>query len=555
MILHLFSFFVTNPVLDINFQNFLTLPDKSGWDYVNTIAPRIVWIALIIGTTIFFAMLVAGAISWITSGGDKVKVEDARGRITDAITGLIVLFLVFVITGLVNVYLGLNIGDIAPPPPGPTPTIGPTNTPIPTNTPVPTGVPTNTPTPSPPIAQSGRSCLDVCSEDYGLGCSYIYVNGSNNIYREGETLGCGNLSGNCNTIMIDRGKTDSIYGNTCDWAYCECSGSPPPTPAPGSTYGYNYNCFEQGKPQDKCEAWASNPLDPTTVSWYKDLGSGSPSYYGSGHCVDPITGFIRNPCTSDSRTIYWSATGDLIESYTVGGYYYNYTFVGGSSPGVPWASNPLDPTTITWYTDPGSGPGYDGSGHCVDPITGFIRNPCTVDAHAAFWTAGGDLVDSYTIDNRTYNYTCPGGSGPCIPWDSSINPQYYNPIYHTQVDWYTCDPSQPECNSKYGHCFGLASCPIDARDVLWLNGNVVDSIWVGGQAYNYTFYGGVGFGEPWTNNPIEGTSVLWYTNTGGHCKDLAVGGCVPDTRSLYWSQYSTNDENGHLIDSYWITFP
>jgi len=44
--------------------------------------------------------MIIGAIQWISSGGDKASVEAARGKVMNAIIGLIVLFVVFALIKL-----------------------------------------------------------------------------------------------------------------------------------------------------------------------------------------------------------------------------------------------------------------------------------------------------------------------------------------------------------------------------------------------------------------------------------------------------------------------
>ncbi len=56
-----------------------------------TMIKNIISLVFIIAAMITFAYLVYGAISWITSGGDKSKVEAARNRITSAVIGLLIL--------------------------------------------------------------------------------------------------------------------------------------------------------------------------------------------------------------------------------------------------------------------------------------------------------------------------------------------------------------------------------------------------------------------------------------------------------------------------------
>ncbi len=69
---------------------------------------------LLIGTLGVLYYLLYGAFSWITAGGEKGKIEEARSMMTQGIVGLIILASVFLIFGLVLNFLGLknriNIG-------------------------------------------------------------------------------------------------------------------------------------------------------------------------------------------------------------------------------------------------------------------------------------------------------------------------------------------------------------------------------------------------------------------------------------------------------------
>lgn len=57
--------------------------------------------------SLFF--LITGAITWITSGGDKNSLENARNRIIHALLGLIILAAVWAIFTLVGQFIGLDI--------------------------------------------------------------------------------------------------------------------------------------------------------------------------------------------------------------------------------------------------------------------------------------------------------------------------------------------------------------------------------------------------------------------------------------------------------------
>lgn len=67
-------------------------------------------VAFIIVVAFLAALLyiVIGAFQWITSGGDKTKVENARNHIIAAIIGLIVIALSFLIINIIITALGLG---------------------------------------------------------------------------------------------------------------------------------------------------------------------------------------------------------------------------------------------------------------------------------------------------------------------------------------------------------------------------------------------------------------------------------------------------------------
>ena len=64
---------------------------------------------LIITAIVFFFMLVIGGVRWISSGGDKAQTEAARGQITAALIGLVIVFAAWAIIQLINTFFGVNI--------------------------------------------------------------------------------------------------------------------------------------------------------------------------------------------------------------------------------------------------------------------------------------------------------------------------------------------------------------------------------------------------------------------------------------------------------------
>lgn len=63
-------------------------------------------VAITITALIFF---IWGGIQWITSSGDKAKVEAARKRLVYAVIGLIVAFASYFIINLVGFFFGLKL--------------------------------------------------------------------------------------------------------------------------------------------------------------------------------------------------------------------------------------------------------------------------------------------------------------------------------------------------------------------------------------------------------------------------------------------------------------
>ena len=67
---------------------------------------------LIIAVIIALFFLILGGIRWITSGGDKAKVESARGTIIAAIIGLVIAFLAFFVLSLALSFFGLSFTNL-----------------------------------------------------------------------------------------------------------------------------------------------------------------------------------------------------------------------------------------------------------------------------------------------------------------------------------------------------------------------------------------------------------------------------------------------------------
>lgn len=99
---------VLNPALGSSLNNILQ-GGGGGQAFFSKFLPMAVTLIMIVGSLIFFFILVSGAIQWITSGGDKQALEGARGKITNAVIGIILLFSAFAVVSLLETFFGIKI--------------------------------------------------------------------------------------------------------------------------------------------------------------------------------------------------------------------------------------------------------------------------------------------------------------------------------------------------------------------------------------------------------------------------------------------------------------
>ena len=86
-------------------------PDGSPKQFAVTIAT--LWQTIIIvGGLAFILYFLYGGITWITAGGDKGKIEEARGKITQGLVGLAVLAASYVIIKFIETAIGMNLLNI-----------------------------------------------------------------------------------------------------------------------------------------------------------------------------------------------------------------------------------------------------------------------------------------------------------------------------------------------------------------------------------------------------------------------------------------------------------
>jgi hypothetical protein len=94
---------IRNPALGPGLQG------KTGISFFQSFVPSLVGMGFVIGVLFFFFYMMIGAIQWISSGGDKAGVEGARGKITAAIIGIVILFALFALLKIIEDFFGIDI--------------------------------------------------------------------------------------------------------------------------------------------------------------------------------------------------------------------------------------------------------------------------------------------------------------------------------------------------------------------------------------------------------------------------------------------------------------
>jgi uncharacterized protein YacL len=80
---------------------------------IGTTIQNVVTFLIVLAVIIALIYLLYGGIKWVTSAGDKEKVESARNHITAAIVGLIIVFLAVFIISIVLALFGLALTNLA----------------------------------------------------------------------------------------------------------------------------------------------------------------------------------------------------------------------------------------------------------------------------------------------------------------------------------------------------------------------------------------------------------------------------------------------------------
>ncbi len=79
---------------------------------IGNLISNIIGVAFIVAAVVTFVLLVIGGINWITSGGDKAKIDTAQKMITNAIIGLAIVAASYAIYTLVLDFFGIDLSQL-----------------------------------------------------------------------------------------------------------------------------------------------------------------------------------------------------------------------------------------------------------------------------------------------------------------------------------------------------------------------------------------------------------------------------------------------------------
>lgn len=97
------------------FQGLGVLADFSGESPLvifTKVISLIIGVMTVIAFLWFIFVLFIGAIAWLSSGGDKTKLQEAQKQITTGLTGLLIVIVALFIVRILETVLGINILDL-----------------------------------------------------------------------------------------------------------------------------------------------------------------------------------------------------------------------------------------------------------------------------------------------------------------------------------------------------------------------------------------------------------------------------------------------------------
>ncbi len=102
---------IVNPVLPSSIGGKGSSGDQGG-TALGLLVSNVVGGLFIAGFLLALVFLVMGGFTWITSGGDKTKLEKARDEITNSLIGIVVVAAAWAIATLVAKFFGMDLSHL-----------------------------------------------------------------------------------------------------------------------------------------------------------------------------------------------------------------------------------------------------------------------------------------------------------------------------------------------------------------------------------------------------------------------------------------------------------
>lgn len=83
-----------------------------GFKCITELVFQMVDVAIIVSGILLLVYLVYGGMEWLTSGGDKAKLESARSKITNALIGVAIIAASFAVWKIVLTFFGIDAPNI-----------------------------------------------------------------------------------------------------------------------------------------------------------------------------------------------------------------------------------------------------------------------------------------------------------------------------------------------------------------------------------------------------------------------------------------------------------
>lgn len=88
------------------------LGDMNSTEFFGSLVSTLISLMLVLGGILLLIMILKGGIEWMMAEGDKMRVENARKTITNAIIGIVILFSFYAIINLIGCIFGINFFEI-----------------------------------------------------------------------------------------------------------------------------------------------------------------------------------------------------------------------------------------------------------------------------------------------------------------------------------------------------------------------------------------------------------------------------------------------------------